>query len=82
MRIEVEKLVKANFVREVAYIEWLANPVFVKKSNGKYRMCIDFIDLNQACPKYYYPLHDTNKLVDATAGFEYLSFLDVMSSYH
>lgn len=82
MRSEVEKLVEANFVRKVAYLEWLANPVLVKKSNGKYRMCIDFTDINQAYPKDYYPLPNINKLVDAIADFEYLSSLDVMSGYH
>lgn len=82
MRTEVHKLVEDNFVREVAYPKWLANLVFVKKSNGKYHMCIDFIDLNQTCPKDYYPLPDINKLIDAMASFEYLSSLDAMSSYH
>ena len=48
---EVDKLWAAGFIREVYYLEWLANVVMVKKSNGKWRMCVDFIDLNQACPK-------------------------------
>ena len=42
---EVEKLLKANLIREVFYLDWLANVVMVKKSNGKWRMCIDFTDL-------------------------------------
>lgn len=82
MRLEVEKLVKAKFVKELAYSEWLANPVLVKKSNEKYRMCINFTDLNQACPTNCYLLPDINKLIDATTGFEYLSSLDGMSGYH
>jgi hypothetical protein len=48
---EVEKLLKARFIQEVYYPDWLANMVLVKKSNGKWRMCIDFTDLNKACPK-------------------------------
>lgn len=56
MRTKVEKLVEAKFVKEVASPEWLANPIFVKKSNMKYRMCIDFTDLNQAYPKDHYSL--------------------------
>ena len=43
---EVEKLLAANFIREVYYPEWLANIVMVKKANGKWRMCVDFTDLN------------------------------------
>jgi len=47
---EVDKLLAIGFIREVYYPEWLANVVMVKKSNGKWKMCVDFIDLNQACP--------------------------------
>jgi hypothetical protein len=52
---EVEKLLKARFIREVYYPDWLANVILVKKSNGKWRMCIDFTDLNKACPKDSFP---------------------------
>ena len=48
---EVDKLLAANFIREVFYPDWLANVVMVKKTNGKWRMCVDFINLNKACPK-------------------------------
>ena len=53
---EVEKLLEAGFIREVFYPEWLANIVMVKKNNGKWRMCVDFIDLNKACSKDSFPL--------------------------
>ena len=53
---EVNKLLAANFIREVHYPERLANMVMVKKSNGKWRMCVDFTDLNQAYPKDGFPL--------------------------
>ncbi|XP_075659316.1 uncharacterized protein LOC142629244 [Castanea sativa] len=53
---EVEKLLEANFIREVFYLDWLANVVMVKKSNGKWRMCVNFTDLNKACPKDSFPL--------------------------
>ena len=53
---EVQKLTTANFIREVYYPDWLANVVMVKKANGKWRMCVDFTDLNKACPKDSYPL--------------------------
>ena len=48
---EVGKLLKAGAIREVEYPEWLANVVLVKKANGKWRLCIDFTDVNRACPK-------------------------------
>ena len=49
IRSELDKLLKAGFIREVDHPEWLANPVMVRKSNGKWRMCVDFTDLNKAC---------------------------------
>lgn len=53
---EVTKLLTAGFIRQVYYPEWLANVVLVKKANGKWRMCVDLIDLNKACPKDSFPL--------------------------
>jgi hypothetical protein len=53
---EVKRLLSAGVIREVKYSEWLANIVMVKKANGKWRMCIDFTDLNKACPKDEFPL--------------------------
>ena len=64
---EVHKLQEVNFIREVYYPNWLANVVMVKKANGKWRMCIDFTDLNKACPKDSYPLLRADVLVDFTA---------------
>ena len=52
----MEKLLEAGFIREVFYLEWLANVVMVKKNNGKGRMCVDFTDLNKACLKDSFPL--------------------------
>ena len=52
---EVTKLLAAAFIREVHYPKWLANVVLVKKANGKWRMCVDFMDLNKACLKDSFP---------------------------
>ncbi|GJZ13740.1 hypothetical protein Tco_0548970 [Tanacetum coccineum] len=53
---EVSKLVAAEIMREVHYHDWLSNPVMVKKHDDSWRMCVDFKDLNKACPKDGYPL--------------------------
>ncbi|GJV57144.1 reverse transcriptase domain-containing protein [Tanacetum coccineum] len=53
---EVGKLVEAGIMREVHYHDWLSNPVMVKKHDNSWRMCVDFKDLNKACPKDGYPL--------------------------
>ena len=79
---EVEKLLEASFIREVFYPDWLANMVMVRKSNGKWRMCVDFIDLNKACLKDSFPLLRINQLVDSTIGHKLLSFMDAFSGYN
>ena len=53
---EVQKLTTSKFIREVYYPDWLANVVMIKKTNGKWRMCMDFTDLNKSCPKDSYLL--------------------------
>ena len=53
---EIAKLLAAGFIREVFHSDWLANPVLVRKKIGKWRMCIDYIGLNKACPKDHFPL--------------------------
>ena len=64
---EVRKLLEVDFIREVYYPDWLAKIVMVKKANGKWRMCVDFIDLNKACLKNSYPLPRVDVLVDSMA---------------
>ena len=68
--------------REVYYLDWLANMVMVKKSNGKWRMCVDFTDLNRTRPKDNYSLPRIDTLVDSTARHELLSFMEAFSGYN
>ncbi|GKV18335.1 hypothetical protein SLEP1_g28734 [Rubroshorea leprosula] len=79
---EIQKLLQAGFIRRVEYSEWVSNPVLVKKPNGKWRMCIDFTNLNEVCPKDPHPLPNVEKLVERAAGHERMSFLDASSGYH
>ena len=79
---EARKLLDAGFIREVYYPEWLANVVMVKKANGKWRMCVDFTDLNQACPKDSFPLPRIDQLVDSTVGHKLLTFMDAFFRYN
>ncbi|KAL5565166.1 hypothetical protein UlMin_028330 [Ulmus minor] len=73
---KVDKLLKADFIWEANYPDWIANVVLVKKTNGNWRVCVDFTDLNKVCPKDIFPLPRIDQLVDATAGHELLSFMD------
>ena len=78
----MHKLLEADFIREVYYLEWLANIVMVKKANDKRRICVYFTDLNKACPKDNYPLPHIDLLVDSTMGHQLLSFMDAFSGYN
>ena len=82
VREERQKLLSAGHIREIQYPEWLANVVLVKKANGKWRMCVDFTDLNKGCPKDSYPLPSIDALVDSAFGCKVLSFLDAFSGYN
>ncbi|XP_073138042.1 uncharacterized protein [Henckelia pumila] len=79
---EVDELLEAGHIREVQFPTWLSNVVLVPKSSGKWRMCVDFRDLNKACPKDCYPLPRIDQLVDSTAGHQYLCFMDAYQGYH
>ena len=79
---EIAKLLVAGFIREVYHPEWLANPVLVRKKSGKWRMCIDYMGLNKACPKDLFPLLCIDQIVDSTSGYETLCFLNAYSGYH
>ena len=76
VREEVTKLKKAGAIKEVFYPEWLANTVVVKKKNGKWQVCVDFTDLNKACPKDPFPMPRIDRLVDSTVRHPRMSFLD------
>ena len=79
---EVNKLLQARAIREVYYPDWLANVVLVKKANGKWRLYIDFTDVNRACPKDSFPLPRIDLIVDATASHELLNFMDAFLGYN
>ena len=73
---------QARAIRELQYPTWLSNTVVVKKKNGKWKVCVDFTNLNQTCPKDPFPLPKMDQLVDATARHDRMSFLDAFQGYH
>ena len=79
---EVRKLQESNFIREIYYPDWLAKVVMVKKASGKWRICVDFTDLNKACSKDSYPLSRVDVLVDSTTQHQLLSFMDAFLGYN
>jgi hypothetical protein len=81
VKAEVQRLLDANVIREVKYPTWLANTVPVKKKNGKWRMCIDFTDLNKACPEDDFPLPRIDRVFDDAANTQLMSLLDYFFGY-
>jgi hypothetical protein len=79
---EVNRLIEAKAIKEILYPTWLSNTIVVKKKNGKWRVCIDFTDLNKVCPKDPFPLPKIDQLVDATSDHHRMSFLDAFQGYH
>ncbi|KAM2901555.1 hypothetical protein FF1_007532 [Malus domestica] len=80
--VEIDKLIEAGFIREVQYPKWISNIVIVLKKSGQIRVCVDFRDLNDACPNDDFPLPIIEIMVDATTGYEAQSFMDDSSGYN
>ena len=82
IQTEVDNLLREGFIREAKYPEWLANVVVVPKKGGKWRVCVDYTYLNEACPKDSFPLPRIDQIVDVATRHEIWSFLDAFSGYH
>ncbi|KAK4392800.1 hypothetical protein Sango_2057800 [Sesamum angolense] len=78
---EVNKLIEVGFIREVKYPMWISSIVPVRKKNRQIRVCVDFRDLNNSCPKDDFPLPIVELMIDATTGHEALSFMNGSSGY-
>ncbi|XP_070011076.1 uncharacterized protein [Nicotiana sylvestris] len=81
-RTEANKLIEASFIREVKFPTWVSSIVPVRKKNGQIRVCVDFRDLNYACPKDEFPLPIPKLMIDATTGYEAMSFMDGSLGYN
>lgn len=79
---EVAKLVEARILKEVFFPRWVANPVMVRKSDGTWRMCVDFTSMDKSCPKDSYPLPEIDQKIESLDGFKFKCFLDAYKGYH
>lgn len=82
MKAEIDQLLEADIIFEVKYPTWLAKLVMVKKSGGRWRMWIDFTDLNKHCLKDCCPLPLIEQKASTAAGYEVLFLLDLYKAYH
>ena len=76
------KLKHAGAIKEVFYPKWLANTIVVKKKSRKWKVYVDFMDLNKACTKDPFPILRIDQLVDTTFGHPRMSFLNAFQRYH
>ncbi|XP_057755703.1 uncharacterized protein LOC130974879 [Arachis stenosperma] len=79
VKSQVQGLLDTGFIRELTYSTWLSNMVMVKKSNEKWRMCVDYIDLNIACLKDCFLLPNIDNMINSSSGYQVLSFLHAYS---
>jgi hypothetical protein len=82
IKVEIIRLLAAGFIKEVYHPEWLANPILVRKKNKKWRMCVDYTDLNKHCPKDPFGLPRIDEVIDSIASCKLLCFLDCYFGYH
>ena len=75
-------MLAAGFIKPIQHPCWLSNIVPVKKKNGQIRCCVDFRNLNKACPKDEFPLPNMDLLIDSVAGSAMFSFMDGFSGYN
>ncbi|KAK1681814.1 hypothetical protein QYE76_042662 [Lolium multiflorum] len=79
---EIQKMLDAGFIRPCRYAEWISNVVPVEKKDGRWRVAIDFRNLNSATPKDEYPMPVAETLINAAAGHKVLSFMDGNAGYN
>ena len=79
---EVEKLLRAGLIYPVPLTEWVSNIVPVMKKQGTIRVCVDYRDVNNACPKDNYPTPFIDQIIDDCAGCEIYLFMDGFSGYN
>jgi hypothetical protein len=79
---EVKRLLSTSFIKPIQHPRWLSNIVSMKKKNGQIQCCMDFRNLNKACPKDEFPLPNMDLLIDSAAGHAMFSFLDGFSGYN
>jgi hypothetical protein len=82
IKLEVEKLLKAGFVYPVALTDWVSNLIPIDKKQGMIHVCVDYRDINKACPKDNFSTPFIDQIVDNCAGIEIFSLMDGFSGYN
>jgi hypothetical protein len=79
---EIEKMLEAGFIRPCRYAEWISSIVPVQKKDGRWRVCVDFRDLNRSTPRDEYLMPVAEMLINVAVGNKILSFMDGNADYN
>ena len=82
VKMELEKLKRDGTVFFIKHLEWISNPMVVKKKKGEIFLCVDFRDINRASIKNNYPLPNMEMLLQQVIGFALMSMLDGFYGYN
>jgi hypothetical protein len=82
LKWKLKNFLKSGFIYHVPLTDWVSNIVPVTKKQGTIHICIDYRDINRACPKDNYPTPFIDQIVDDCAGSEIFSFMDGFSGYN
>ena len=82
MKEEIQKLLEARFIYPISDSEWVSPLIIVPKKNGKWRVCVDYRELNKATQKDHFPLPFIDQVLDTLSGKKFFSFLDGFSGYN
>ena len=79
---ELHKLLNVNFIYLISDSQWVSTLVIVPQKDGKWRVCINYRELNKETLKDHFPLPFIDQVLDTLAGKKYFSFLDGFSGYN
>lgn len=79
---EVEKILMVGFIYSIPLTDWVSNIVPVNKKQGTILVCVDYWDINRACPKDNYPTPFIDKIIDECTWSEIFSFMDDFYGYN
>jgi len=79
---EFQKLLDAGFIYPISDSEWVSPLVLAPKKNGKWRICVDYMELNKATKKYHFPLPFIDQILDGLAWKNLFYFLDGFRGYN
>jgi hypothetical protein len=79
---EIEKILEAGFIRPCRYAEWISSIVPIQKKDSRWRVYVDFRDLNRATPKDEYLMLIVETLINAATSNKILSFMDGNAGYN